>query len=270
VIALSDSAVAAGFQLLHVTRAESTNEAALKAVVHGADRFWLVADEQTMGRGRHGRSWSSPPGNLYASLGLKSPAKPAEVPLIGFVAGLSLAEAILTLAPGLKPILHLKWPNDCLIGGDKVAGILLEGSTMPGGASALVIGMGVNVAHAPEGLERQATALHHHVRGLDLAALFTTLSARIADNLTLFDGGAGFAAIRERWLGYAMPLGSPIRVRLPSGEQHGSFAGIDANGHLLLDAGSRIETLMVGDVFPMPNSSVADLTSLERAARGGA
>lgn len=262
---LSDSAVEAGFQLLHVTRAESTNEAALKAVVHGADRFWFVADEQTMGRGRHGRSWASPPGNLYASLGLKSPAKPAMVPLIGFVAGLSLAEAILTLAPGLKPVLHLKWPNDCLITGAKVAGILLEGSTMPGGASALVIGMGVNVAHAPEGLERQATALNAHARGLDLAALFTTLSARMAANLTLFDGGNGFDAIRERWLDHAMPVGSPIRVRLPAGEKHGSFAGIDANGHLKLETGSGIETLMVGDVFPM-----ADAPMLEQAARGGA
>ena len=67
---LSTAAEAAGFQLLHVTRAESTNEAALKAVLAGADRFWVVADEQTAGRGRHGRAWASPPGNLYASLGI--------------------------------------------------------------------------------------------------------------------------------------------------------------------------------------------------------
>ncbi len=261
-IELSPRAIADGFQLLHVTRAESTNEAALKAVQAGVDLFWVVADEQTMGRGRHGRSWASPPGNLYASLGLHDPCPAAFSPLLGFVAGLSLAEAILAIAPGLKPVLHLKWPNDAQIDGAKLAGILLEGTTLGGGATGVAIGIGVNVAHFPEGLDQKATALAAHIRNIDPALLFDALSERMAGNLALFDRGAGFAAIRAGWLAHALPNGTPLRVKLPAGERHGRFAGIDPAGHLLLETGGPVETIMVGDVFPGD-----DLLSPEAAMR---
>jgi BirA family transcriptional regulator, biotin operon repressor / biotin---[acetyl-CoA-carboxylase] ligase len=261
---LSESASKAGFQLLHVTRAESTNEAALQAVLKGADRFWLVADEQTMGRGRHGRSWASPPGNLYASLGLSAPCPPAKVPQIGFVAGLSLAEAILQLAPKLKPVLHLKWPNDCLISGRKCAGILLEGSSLPGGRTALVVGMGVNVAATPTGIDQAVSALGEHAGGVTAADLFEALADRISENLAVFDQGAGFYAVRDRWLRHALPLGAALRVRLPEGEKLGAFAGIDLAGHLLLEAAGTVETIMVGDVFP-----VGGFPTPETAARAG-
>lgn len=246
---LSVAAEAAGFQLLHVTRAESTNEAALKAVQAGADRLWVVADEQSAGRGRHGRSWASPPGNLYASLGLDAPCPPAFAPLIGFVAGLSLAEAILELAPALRPALALKWPNDCQIDGAKCAGILLEGASLPGNKVAIALGMGVNVAHFPPGLDQRVTCLAEHIGAVTPARLFHSLSHRFAVNIALFDRGAGFAAIRAGWLDHAMPRGTALRVRLPSGERHGAFAGIDEAGHLLLETDGRHETILVGDVF---------------------
>lgn len=263
-IALSREAAEAGFQLLQVTRAESTNEAALKAVLAGADRFWLVAEEQTMGRGRHGRTWASPRGNLYASLGLASPCPAAKAPLLGFVAGLSLAEAIVSLAPALKPVVQLKWPNDCLVAGEKCVGILLEGSNGPDGRRAVVIGMGVNVLVAPEGLDQPVTALGRHSRAFTVEGLFERLSARIAANLALFAGGAGFAAIRERWLGYAIAVDSPVRVKLPAGEITGVFAGIDGDGQLLVSRDGKVETIMVGDVFPLGLG-----VNLEEAARAG-
>ncbi|HRE20164.1 MAG TPA: biotin--[acetyl-CoA-carboxylase] ligase [Rhabdaerophilum sp.] len=250
-IALSREALDAGFQLLHVTRAESTNAAALAAVLHGADRFWLVADEQSAGRGRHGRTWASPPGNLYASIGLASPCSAAKAPLLGFVAGLSLAEAIVSLAPALKPAVQLKWPNDCLMAGEKCVGILLEGSNGPDGRCAVVIGMGVNVLVAPEGLDQPATSLARHSRAFTVQALFERLSARMAANLVLFADGVGFAAIRERWLEHAMAVGSPVRVKLPAGEITGAFAGIDGEGQLLVSRDGVVEAIVVGDVFPL-------------------
>lgn len=259
---LSQTAVTAGFQLLHVSRAESTNVAALRAVEAGVDRFWVVADEQTAGRGRHGRTWQSPPGNLYASVGLNAPCAPATTPLLGFVAGLSLAEAILALAPDLAGALHLKWPNDCQLDGAKLVGILLEGTSLPGGKTGVAIGIGVNIAHFPEGLDQRATALAQHSDGIDPASLFEALSTRLADNLALFDAGNGFAAIREGWLRHALPLGTRLRVRLPSGERHGAFAGLDETGHLLLETNGVTETVMVGDVFP-----IADVLSPEAALR---
>lgn len=267
-IELSEHAISTGFQLLHVTSAESTNVAALRAVEAGADRFWVVADEQSAGRGRHGRVWQSPPGNLYASLGLRAPCPSAVTPLLGFVAGLSLAQAIAAVAPLLRAVLHLKWPNDCQIDGAKVAGILLEGTSLaaapgfPGGQTGVAIGMGVNIQHFPEGLDQRATALGVHARGIDPAALFEALSAAIAGNLALFDQGQGFAAIRQGWLEFALPLGTALRVRLPSGERRGRFAGLDPTGHLLLETNGVTETIMVGDVFP-----VDDVLSPEDATR---
>lgn len=263
-LALSASAEAAGFKLLHVTSAESTNAAALRAAMAGADRLWIVADEQTAGRGRHGRNWVSPPGNLYASLGLMAPCPPAMSPLLGFVAGLSLVEAVLEMAPALAPVLHLKWPNDCLIEGAKLAGILLEGSNLPGGKVGIAIGMGVNVAHAPQGLDQSATALAAHGRDFKIAALFERLSTRMADNLALFDRGAGFDAIRVAWTSHALPVGTALRVRLPSGERQGRFAGIDRAGHLLLETSGGTETVMVGDISP-----AGDTLSPEAAIRIG-
>ncbi|WP_150287282.1 biotin--[acetyl-CoA-carboxylase] ligase [Rhabdaerophilum calidifontis] len=245
---LSDAARAAGFSLQHRDEIGSTNSAALAAAEAGRDRAWIVADRQMAGRGRHGRGWVSPAGNLHASLALVDPCPPAATPLLGFVAGLSLAEAILALAPGLRLVLALKWPNDCLIAGEKLAGILLEGASRPGGGQAVAIGIGVNVAAVPEGLDQPATALHRHAPHADAAALFAPLSARLAANLALFARGGGFPAIRAGWLAHALPEGAPIRVRLPSGERNGVFAGLGADGQLLIRTAGGLESIIAGDV----------------------
>ncbi|MCA0401117.1 MAG: biotin--[acetyl-CoA-carboxylase] ligase [Proteobacteria bacterium] len=248
---LSTEAENAGFKLLHVTRAESTNEAALAALKAGADRLWIVADEQSAGRGRQGRSWSSPKGNLYASLALVAPCPPDKAPLLGFVTGLSHAEAFLSLIPVLRGRLHLKWPNDCLIDGAKCTGILLEGTNLVGGGTGIAIGMGTNIAHKPEGLDRPVTALHLFDESLTPARVFERLSARFAHNLALFDEGRGFGEIRRLWLSHALPLGTRLSVKPPGGTIEGRFAGMDEAGCLLVETDSGLETVLAGDVFTL-------------------
>ncbi|MCA0405571.1 MAG: biotin--[acetyl-CoA-carboxylase] ligase [Proteobacteria bacterium] len=249
--ALPDHLGAEGFSCLTLPETGSTNADALAALSRGEDRVFIVADRQTGGRGRHGRPWASPPGNLYMSLALASPCPPAVAPLLGFVAGVSLAEAVLAVAPGLKPVLHLKWPNDLLLSGGKLSGLLLEGTTLPGGRNGVVIGIGVNVAGRPEGVEQTVAVLKDHARGADAAMLFAQLSVRLAANLALFDEGRGFAEVRQRWLAHAMPMGTPIRVKLPAGEQRGTFAGLDEHGQLLMAQDGIITRVLVGDVFPL-------------------
>jgi BirA family transcriptional regulator, biotin operon repressor / biotin---[acetyl-CoA-carboxylase] ligase len=249
--ALPDSLRAEGFSLLALEETGSTNADALKALEAGQDRLFIVARSQSGGRGRHGRPWTSPPGNLYMSLALAAPCPAASSPLLGFVAGVSLAEAVLALAPGLKPVLHLKWPNDLLLAGGKLAGLLLEGTSLPGGRTGIAIGIGVNVVARPEGVDQAAATLKEHARAADAGQLFAGLTERFAANLALFDAGRAFEAIRARWLALAMPKGTPLRVKLPTGEERGSFAGLDANGHLLLESAGAIKSVMVGDVFPL-------------------
>lgn len=248
-VRLAPEAAAAGFTLEHRAEIGSTNEAALAAIRAGADRLWIVADEQKAGRGRHGRLWDSPRGNLYASLGLAAPCPPDKAPLIGFVAGLSLAEAVIALIPTLRGRLHLKWPNDCLVDGAKVSGILLEGANLAGGGIGVVLGVGVNIASHPEGLDRPVTALTRYDQTLDRDGFFAAFSARFAVNLGLFDAGGGFNLIRAGWLMHALPLGTKLVVRPPSGEISGTFAGMDREGHLVIDTPNGQETVLAGDVF---------------------
>lgn len=229
----------------------STNADALAVLGRGEDRVFIVAERQTGGRGRHGRPWSSPPGNLYMSLALLAPCPTAVAPLLGFVAGVSLAEAVLALAPGLKAVLHLKWPNDLLLAGAKLSGLLLEGTTLPGGRNGVVIGIGINVAGRPEGVDQAAAVLSDHSGGASAPALFPLLAGRLVANLALFDEGRGFAKVRERWLAHAMPIGTPIRVKLPAGEQRGTFAGLDEQGQLLMAQDGMTTRVLVGDVFPL-------------------
>jgi BirA family transcriptional regulator, biotin operon repressor / biotin---[acetyl-CoA-carboxylase] ligase len=249
--ALPDCVRAEGFSLRAVPETGSTNADALRALDAGHDRLFIVAGRQSGGRGRHGRPWSSPAGNLYMSLALAAPCPPPATPLLGFVAGVSLAEAVLALAPGLKPVLHLKWPNDLLLAGGKLAGLLLEGTSLPGGRTGVAIGIGVNVAAKPEGVDQAAAVLREHARAVEAGQLFSELARCLLTNLALFDSGRAFEAIRARWLDLAMPKGTPLRVKLPAGEESGTFAGLDSKGHLLLEVAGAIKSVMVGDVFPI-------------------
>ena len=223
-----------------------------------AGDLWIVAEQQTSGRGRQGRAWVSPAGNLAASLLLIDPSEPACAPQLGFVAGVALASAVSSLMAG-RAAPRLKWPNDLVADGAKLSGLLLEGAFLPDGRFACVIGFGVNVMAHPPGLPYAATSLR--ALGCDVTArdLLDRLRGEMALWRQRWRSGANFDSVREAWLSHAAGLGQRIRVRTGAGELDGTFRTLDASGHLILDTTAGPETIAAGDVFLATSSGdVAD------------
>jgi BirA family biotin operon repressor/biotin-[acetyl-CoA-carboxylase] ligase len=249
-VELGASAKAASYRLIVSDSLGSTNEEAMRLAREGdPGRLWVVAREQLQGRGRRGRSWSSPPGNLYASLLLIDASSPERLPELGFVAGVALLHALRKIL-GDDPRLGLKWPNDVLFNGAKLSGILLESSLVPSGMTACVAGFGVNCRWYPASLPYAAT---------DLASIGTALNApedvlpglsdAMAEMLQVWAGGAGFTNIRARWLADALGLGEPIHVALGTTTISGIFETIDARGRLILRDRANTRAIEAGDVF---------------------
>jgi len=238
----------AGWRIARFARLGSTNDEARRAALAGdPGRLWIVADEQVHGRGRKGRFWSSPPGNLYASALVVDPCPPAIAPQIGFVAGVALAQAIADLGGAG---FGLKWPNDLVWRGAKVAGMLVEGVATSDRRLACVVGVGVNCASAPSGLDYPAAALNDALgRPVAAEALFIRLATRFHEALGLWARGQGFAAVRSLWLASAAGLGGPIRVADPRGEREGAFEGLDEGGRLLLRTAAGVETVEAADLY---------------------
>lgn len=228
----------------------STNDEARALAKAGAPHGTVVwALRQEAGRGRRGRGWDSPPGNLYATTLLRPDLPAARAGEAAFLAAVALADALLALAPDLP--LGLKWPNDVLIDGKKVSGILLEADIAAGGRIGwIVLGTGINLAHHPEGTERPATSLAAQGHGeVGVPAMLTALTAA----LDRWHGrwvAQGFAPLRAAWMARALGVGGPIAVRLESETLEGRFADLDADGALLLDLpdGGR-RRIAAGDVF---------------------
>ncbi len=259
-VCLSPEAETAGYRLLSLEATDSTNDDALQAARSGdPGQFWVVAGEQRAGRGRHGRQWSSPPGNLYASLLLVDPCEAQFAPQLGFVAGLSLHEAVEAVAGIGAPRLSLKWPNDLLLDGAKLSGLLLEGHRLaPGGPLAVVIGFGVNVAFAPTNTPYPATSLQAIKPGLTREDLFLSLSTAFARTFSAWrasirmNAADPFGPIRRLWLERAAGVGQDVTIRLPSGEKKGIFGGLDRFGRLQLKSSSGVELIDAGDLY-FPN-----------------
>jgi BirA family transcriptional regulator, biotin operon repressor / biotin---[acetyl-CoA-carboxylase] ligase len=248
---LAPRAVAAGVGLTTYEAVSSTNAEALGYARRGErGPAWVTALTQSAGRGRRGRSWVSQPGNLYASLLLIDPAPAEHAAQLSFVTALAVHDALSACAPALRSELALKWPNDVLCGGAKLAGILIEGEG--GKPLAVAVGIGINIRHHPGDTELPATDLA--ARGADLTAeqVFTELSGSMLDRLAQWDRGTGFPAIRADWLARAGGLGRDIRVRLQTTELVGRFTDLDASGRLLLtQADGTVTTVAAGDVFPL-------------------
>ncbi len=256
-LALGEAALGAGYRLQALDEVASTNDVALARAGEGdGSRLWVVARRQTSGRGRHGRVWASPCGNLHASLALIDPCEVVRAPELGFVAGLALFEAARALTGLDHPRLSLKWPNDLLIDSAKCAGILLEGHRLGGGAFALIIGIGVNVASAPPGLAasaRLATVAPHATPSRLFALLSDEFARRFAEfALAPQFHEAHFAAWAER----AHGIGSRVRVRLPKGEVVGLFRGLE-RGRMLVDTAEGRRTLDAGDLYVMNEAEAA-------------
>ncbi|RDV01265.1 biotin--[acetyl-CoA-carboxylase] ligase [Undibacter mobilis] len=226
----------------------STNaEALVRARTGERGPLWITAAQQEIGRGRRGKEWASPVGNLYSSLLLTDPAPQAIAAQLSFVAALALHDAVADRAPHLGPLLTVKWPNDVLLGGAKIAGILIEAESGP--PFAAVIGMGVNCASHPADTPYPATDLRTAGANVMPEMLLRALAAAMQARLAQWDRGQGFAAIRSAWLKRAAGLGQDIRVRLPEREFSGVFDGLDEQGRLLVRSEDGTTAVTAGEVF---------------------
>ncbi len=226
----------------------STNAEAL-ALARAGERgpLWVTAQSQSAGRGRRGSTWVSPPGNLYASLLLSEPSSKSLAPQLSFVAALALHDALCDCAPQLGPLFKLKWPNDVLLGPEKLAGILIEGESEP--AFAVVIGFGVNCTSHPPNTAFPATDLLKAGAMMAPDVLLAALAAAMLRRLAWWQNGAGFASVRTDWLARAAGLGEEIRVRLPEREMRGRFRGLDDAGRLQVEQTGGLATVTAGEVF---------------------
>lgn len=237
------------FPTVALDSVDSTNREAFERAAAGeAGPLWIVARRQTAGRGRSGRAWSSEPGNLYASLLVRLSCPPVFVPQLSLLAGVAVIEAIASANGRALPGLRLKWPNDVLIGQAKCAGILAESLMAEAGVTA-VIGIGVNLAWHPSDLGRAATHLADHGISAAPETMLGRLDAAIQRWLEAWQGGAGFARVREAWLGRAGPIGESCTVNTGSELIEGTFVGLDPSGALVLrDPQGQQRTVTFGDV----------------------
>lgn len=234
---------------------DSTMAEAARLAPHLTMPTWVLAERQTAGRGRRGRAWTDPPGNLATTLVLRPAGQPADVALYSFVAALAAYDALRDVA-GPAARLAIKWPNDILLNDGKLVGILLE-SAAPGVIS---IGFGINLAEAPppavmEPGAQPAVSLAAETGATLAPRDFIPFLARAFARWQARVESEGFAPVREAWLARAARLGQPIRARLMTGEETGTFETIDPTGALILRRGNGTRAVIAaGDVFFTPAS----------------
>jgi len=214
---------------------------------------WIMASQQTAARGRRGRAWKMPAGNFAATLVLR-PAEPAgQAALRSFVSALALRDA-LARAIGQDTGLALKWPNDVLMNGGKVAGILLESASGGQGVTHLAIGIGVNLAAAPSpdavepGAVRPVSLTEEFGVEISPEGFLDLLAVAYARYESQFQT-YGFAPIRTAWLDHAARLGEVITARTAQSETTGTFADVDKDGQLVLETAKGRVTIPAADVF---------------------
>jgi len=231
-----------GWTLVALQSVGSTNDEAARLAEAGAREGTVVwAREQTGGRGRRGRVWSSPVGNLYSSIILRPECPAARAAELGFVAALAVADIV----PAGRDV-RVKWPNDVLVDGGKVAGILPESAIGAGGqAEHVVMGIGVNVGFAPSlpDMRYPGACLGGTVEAA-LEKLTGALARRVA-KWRLF----GFEAVRAEWLAKAGPLGLEVDVKLGDELVRGRFAGMDPEGALLLETTAGPRRIVAGELL---------------------
>jgi BirA family biotin operon repressor/biotin-[acetyl-CoA-carboxylase] ligase len=229
----------------------STNDEAKTLAGLGAAHGLVVwAREQSGGRGRLDRRWISPRGNLFASILLRPRGTPAKAAELSFVAALAVADAVRSLLPGTAA-LALKWPNDLLADGAKLAGILLEARSDPGGQMEwVVLGIGINVALAPAADYPTACLSRLAGHAIDVATVLERLVQALAVWIERWDR-QGFAPIRTAWLACAAGLGRTLDIRQGGAMLAGKFVDLDLDGALVLETPAGLRRVTAGDVhFP--------------------
>ncbi len=247
---MSAPRVPAGYAVASFDAIDSTNEEARRRAAAGErGPTWIWAKRQTAGRGRRGREWESPEGNLMATLLIAPGVSASEAARLSFVAALAVHDLVSAYAS--RSVVKVKWPNDVLVDGKKVAGILLE-SSGDAGTDALpwvAVGIGVNLMHAPAAAQFPATFVGAHGPTPSPAEALAALAEAWETRFRTWRV-SGFAAIRDAWLDVAAGLGQPIEVRLPDETLSGRFETLMPDGalSLLLASGSR-RAITAGEVF---------------------
>ncbi|MDO9077245.1 MAG: biotin--[acetyl-CoA-carboxylase] ligase [Brevundimonas sp.] len=239
--------------ILLLDQTDSTNaDARRRADAGETGPLWIVARRQTEGRGRRGRQWESQDGNLFSTLLQLTRKSPAEAAQVTFVAALAIADLLDAYAP--PSLVTIKWPNDVMLAGQKASGVLVESGAHESGGLWLAVGIGVNLAHAPEGTERPATALAHHLRGEVTAP--PTVEAAAATLAGAFDvwmtrwETLGFEPILDAWRARTAGLDGPAVARLGRETVEGVAEGVAPDGALKLRlADGSLRLISAGDVF---------------------
>ncbi|MGB0747360.1 MAG: biotin--[acetyl-CoA-carboxylase] ligase [Magnetospiraceae bacterium] len=236
-----------GYALTALDRVDSTSAEAHRRALDGApDGTVIFANSQDSGRGRRGRAWESPPGNLYCSLILRPAAPLKHWPNLSFIAALAVADT-LDKVLGFPDFARCKWPNDVLLDGAKVAGILLETAGLPQ-APCVILGIGINVLHHPEDTPYPATALSKFGVEKTARAITEDLIGALDTWRKRWERD-GFGGIRNAWVARAVNLGERIVVRTADQELHGTFLDLDPEGALILECQGKKQLITAGDVF---------------------
>lgn len=243
----------AGYDKIVLETTDSTLSEAQRRFAQGVTRpLWILALTQTAARGRRGRPWSMPVGNFAATLILPTTDTPDRLALRSFIAALALYDATV-MATGRAEGLSLKWPNDVLLNGGKLAGILLESLSAAGRTGAASIGIGVNLASAPGAEEVEARALRPVAlieagaspSPQDFLDLLAPAFARYETQFATY----GFAPIRTEWLNRAAHIGDRITARTGTDETTGTFETIDETGRLILISPRGRQAIAAADIF---------------------
>lgn len=260
---LSPLAEAEGFRLEAFESVGSTNAVALERARAGdPGGLWLVSKRQESGRGRRGRAWATPQGNLAATLLRVETGDLRHAATLGFVAGLALGEALDAVVPGAAVSVgvdggngpgvkrfELKWPNDVIVANAKLAGILLESTLLPHDRFAIAVGIGVNVVAHPDDLPYPATSLAALGSDADAETLFLALSDAWTRFERIWARGRGLVAIRELWLARAAGLGADVAVNVNGTVVRGVFETIDEDCRFVIrDGNGGTVNIAAGDV----------------------
>ena len=232
------------FTVWHHDQIGSTNDEARRLALEGAPHGTVIhADEQIAGRGRLSHTWFSPPGNLYLSVVLRTGQPASRCSELSFLAALAVADTVETLLPRQIRAM-LKWPNDVLVNGAKIAGILLEQVD-----DATIMGVGLNVLEAPSNTAYKTTTVVANAGIATVDGARDILLDRLAYHLSSWQTN-GFPPIREQWLNRSYPIGAAIRANAGGQPVAGHFAGLDDDGALLLDTNQGRQRIVAGEVLP--------------------
>ena len=239
--------------ILLLDQTDSTNaEARRRADAGETGPLWIVARRQTEGRGRRGRQWESQDGNLFSTLMQVTRKSPAEAAQVTFVAALAIADLLDAWAPA--SLVTIKWPNDVMLAGQKASGVLVESGAHESGGLWLAVGIGINLVSAPEGTERPATALAHHLRGdavgpPTIEAAAAKLAGAFHVWMTRWET-LGFQPILDAWTARTAGLDGPAVARLGRETIEGRAEGVGPDGALKLRlADGSLRLISAGDVF---------------------